>query len=281
MTILDCAGKTVDLTRPRIMGILNVTPDSFSDGGDFVSREAALERARAMVEEGADLLDIGGESTRPGALAVSEQEELDRIIPVIQAIAAEIPVPISVDTNKAVVMREAVMAGAGLINDVMALRDEGALAVAKTLGVPVCLMHMQGQPRTMQKNPQYQDVVSDVMAFLQSRVNACLAEGIPRERLLLDPGFGFGKSLQHNLTLLRQLDRFSELQLPVLVGISRKSMIGAVLDNIPVDQRLPGGLACAVMAVERGAAIVRTHDVKATAEAVRMAHAVMTSAEKE
>ncbi|MDC7219210.1 MAG: dihydropteroate synthase [Spirochaetales bacterium] len=281
MTILDCAGKTVDLTRPRIMGILNVTPDSFSDGGDFVSREAALERARAMVEEGADLLDIGGESTRPGALAVSEQEELDRIIPVIQAIAAEIPVPISVDTNKAVVMREAVMAGAGLINDVMALRDEGALAVAKTLGVPVCLMHMQGQPRTMQKNPQYQDVVSDVTAFLQSRVNACLAEGIPRERLLLDPGFGFGKSLQHNLTLLRQLDRFSELQLPVLVGISRKSMIGAVLDNIPVDQRLPGGLACAVMAVERGAAIVRTHDVKATAEAVRMAHAVMASAEQE
>ncbi len=281
MTILDCAGKTVDLTRPRIMGILNVTPDSFSDGGDFVSREAALKRARAMVDEGADLLDIGGESTRPGAQAVSEQEELDRIIPVIQAIAAEIPVPISVDTNKAAVMREAVAAGAGLINDVMALRDEGALAVAKSLGVPVCLMHMQGQPRTMQQNPQYRDVVNDVMAFLQSRVDACLAEGIPRERLLLDPGFGFGKSLQHNLTLLRQLDRFNELQLPVLVGISRKSMIGAVLDNIPVDQRLPGGLACAVMAVERGAAIVRTHDVKATAEAVRMAHAVMGSAEQD
>jgi len=281
MTILDCAGKTVDLTRPRIMGILNVTPDSFSDGGDFVSREAALKRARAMVDEGADLLDIGGESTRPGAQAVSEQEELDRIIPVIQAIAAEIPVPISVDTNKAAVMREAVAAGAGLINDVMALRDDGALAVAKSLGVPVCLMHMQGQPRTMQQNPQYRDVVNDVMAFLQSRVDACLAEGIPRERLLLDPGFGFGKSLQHNLTLLRQLDRFNELQLPVLVGISRKSMIGAVLDNIPVDQRLPGGLACAVMAVERGAAIVRTHDVKATAEAVRMAHAVMGSAEQD
>ncbi|AKH20349.1 dihydropteroate synthase [Sedimenticola thiotaurini] len=281
MTILDCAGKPVDLTQPRIMGILNVTPDSFSDGGDFISPDAALKRARAMVDEGADLLDIGGESTRPGAQAVSEQEELDRIIPVIAAIAAEIPVPISVDTNKATVMREAVAAGAGLINDVMALRDEGAVAAAKESGVPVCLMHMQGQPRTMQQNPQYQNVVTDVMAFLRSRVEACVAAGIPRQQLLLDPGFGFGKSLQHNLTLLRHLDRFRELQLPLLVGISRKSMIGAVLDGIPVDQRLPGGLACAVMAVERGADIVRTHDVKATAEAVRMTHAVMGAAGQE
>lgn len=277
MTTLDCAGSRIDLNRPRIMGILNVTPDSFSDGGDFISRDAALQRASAMVAEGADFLDIGGESTRPGAQAVSAQEELDRVIPVIEAIASEIPVPISVDTSKASVMRQAVAAGAGLINDVMALRDEGALAAASALEVPVCLMHMQGQPRTMQRNPQYRDVVEDVIEFLQARVDACVTAGIPRERLLLDPGFGFGKSLQHNLALLRHLDRFGTLQLPLLVGMSRKSMIGAVLDDAPVDQRLPGGLACAVMAVERGAVIVRTHDVRATADAVRMTHAVMSA----
>jgi dihydropteroate synthase len=276
MNLLDCAGNPVDLHRPRVMGILNITPDSFSDGGVFISRDVALERARAMVAEGADILDIGGESTRPGARAVSAQEELDRVIPVIQAIAAELGVPVSVDTNKAAVMREAVAAGAGMINDVMALQDAGALAAAAALGVPVCLMHMQGLPRTMQQKPQYQDVVAEVMAFLQARVEACLASGIPRSRLLLDPGFGFGKTLRHNLLLLRHLERFNELQLPLLVGISRKSMIGAVLADAPVDQRLSGGLACAVMAVERGAAIIRTHDVKATADALCMAHAVMT-----
>ncbi|WP_260294998.1 dihydropteroate synthase [Sedimenticola hydrogenitrophicus] len=275
MTVLDCAANPVALHRPRVMGILNITPDSFSDGGDFISRDAALERARAMVAEGADILDIGGESTRPGARAVSAQEELDRVIPVIQAIAAELAVPVSVDTNKAAVMREAVAAGAGMINDVMALQDEGALAAAAAVNVPVCLMHMQGLPRTMQQNPQYQDVVAEVMAFLQARVEACQAAGIRRSRLLLDPGFGFGKTLRHNLLLLRHLDRFNELQLPLLVGISRKSMIGAVLGDAPVDQRLSGGLACAVMAVERGAAIIRTHDVKATADALCMAHAVM------
>lgn len=277
MTMLDCAGSRIDLDRPRIMGILNVTPDSFSDGGDFVSHDVALRRAGAMVAEGADFLDIGGESTRPGAQAVSEQEELDRVIPVIEAIASEIPVPISVDTSKATVMRQAVAAGAGLINDVMGLRDAGALAAARELDVPVCLMHMQGMPRTMQHDPQYRDVVADVMEFLQARVDACLTAGIPRERLLLDPGFGFGKSLQHNLALLRHLDRFKALQLPLLVGISRKSMIGMVLADAPVDQRLFGGLACAVMAVERGAAIIRTHDVKATADAARMAYAVMST----
>ncbi len=276
MTILDCANKSIDLGHPRIMGILNVTPDSFSDGGDFISPDVALKRVHAMILEGADILDIGGESTRPGARAVSEQEELDRVIPAIQAIAAEFPIPVSVDTSKATVMREAVAAGAGLINDVMALRDVGALAAARELNVPVCLMHMQGLPRTMQHDPQYRDVVAEVGDFLQSRVDACLAEGIPREKLLLDPGFGFGKSLQHNLALLRHLDRFSKLQLPLLVGISRKSMIGAVLDDAPVGQRLHGGLACAVMAVERGAVIIRTHDVKPTADAVRMAHAVMS-----
>lgn len=275
MTTLDCAGYCINLSRPQVMGILNVTPDSFSDGGDFISRDAALTRARAMIAEGADILDIGGESTRPGARAVSDQEELDRVVPVIEAIAAEIPVPISVDTSKAVVMREAVAAGAALINDVMALRDDGALTVAATLNVPICLMHMQGLPRTMQQNPQYGDVVVEVMEFLQSRVDACLAAGIPATRLLLDPGFGFGKTLRHNLLLLRHLERFQELQLPLLVGISRKSMIGAVLDDAPVDQRLAGGLACAVMAAERGAAIIRTHDVKPTADALRMTHAVM------
>lgn len=277
MTTLDCAGYSIDLKRPQVMGILNVTPDSFSDGGDFISGDAALKRARAMIAEGVDILDIGGESTRPGAAAVSAQEELDRVIPVIESIAAEIPVPISVDTSKAVVMREAVAAGAGLINDVMALRDEGALTAAASLNVPVCLMHMQGLPRTMQQDPQYQDVVVEVMEFLQARVDACLAADISESRLLIDPGFGFGKSLRHNLLLLQHLDRFKRLKLPLLVGISRKSMIGAVLDGAPVDQRLVGGLACAVMAVERGAAIIRTHDVKPTADAVRMVHAVMSA----
>ena len=214
--------------------------------------------------------------TRAGARAVSGQEELDGGGHAMQGIAAEFPIPVSVEGSKATVMREAVAAGAGLINDVMALRDVGALAAARELNVPVCLMHMQGLPRTMQHDPQYRDVVAEVGDFLQSRVDACLAEGIPREKLLLDPGFGFGKSLQHNLALLRHLDRFSKLQLPLLVGISRKSMIGAVLDDAPVGQRLHGGLACAVMAVERGAVIIRTHDVKPTADAVRMAHAVMS-----
>ncbi|TVO71272.1 MAG: dihydropteroate synthase [Sedimenticola selenatireducens] len=259
------------------MGILNITPDSFSDGGNFVNPEKALQRALAMVAEGADILDVGGESTRPGAQSVGEQQELDRVIPVIQAIAAELPIPISVDTNKAGVMREAVTAGAGLINDVMALQGEGALEVAKTLGVPVCLMHMQGQPRTMQHAPQYQDVVKDVRAFLVDRIAACVEAGMPRENLLLDPGFGFGKTLAHNLRLLRELRQFEALELPLLVGISRKSMIGAVLDDAAVDQRLFGGLACAVMAVERGAAIIRTHDIKPTADVLRMTHAVMSA----
>jgi dihydropteroate synthase len=277
MTRLVCGRQSIDLTRPLVMGILNITPDSFSDGGNFVNPEKALQRALAMVAEGADILDVGGESTRPGAKSVGEQQELDRVIPVIQAIAAELPIPISVDTNKAVVMREAVAAGAGLINDVMALQGEGALEAAKTLNVPVCLMHMQGQPRTMQHAPQYQDVVNDVRTFLVDRVTACVEAGILRENLLLDPGFGFGKTLAHNLLLLRELGQFEVLKLPLLVGISRKSMIGAVLDDAAVDQRLFGGLACAVMAVERGAAIIRTHDIKPTADVLRMTHAVMSA----
>mgnify|MGYP002713093328 CR=1 FL=1 len=275
MTLLDCAGKAVDLERPQVMGILNVTPDSFSDGGDFISPKAALEHARELVEQGADILDIGGESTRPGARAVSDQQELDRIIPVIQAIAAELPVPLSVDTSKPAVMREAVAAGAGMINDVLALRAEGALQAARDLEVPVCLMHMQGEPRTMQQNPRYDDVVGEVAEFLTGRVDAAVATGIPRERLLLDPGFGFGKSLAHNLTLLHHLSDFQALGVPILVGISRKSMIGTLLGDVPVDQRLHGSVTAAVMAVERGASIVRVHDVRATVDALRVAHAVL------
>jgi len=275
VTVLDCAGRTVDLARPQVMGILNVTPDSFSDGGDFISPEAALEHARALVAEGADILDIGGESTRPGARAVSDQQELDRVIPVIQALAAELPVPLSVDTSKPAVMREAVAAGAGMINDVLALQAEGALQVARDLGVPVCLMHMQGEPRTMQHNPRYDDVVGEVTRFLSGRVDAAVATGISRDRLLLDPGFGFGKNLAHNLTLLHRLSDLQSLGLPLLVGISRKSMIGALLDDAPVDRRLHGSVAAAVMAVERGATIVRVHDVRATVDALKVVHAVM------
>ncbi len=257
------------------MGILNVTPDSFSDGGAFVCTETALEHARRMLHEGADIIDIGGESTRPGAHPVSEQEELDRVIPVIQALAAELPVPISVDTSKAAVMREAVAAGAAMINDVLALQSPGALQAAAAAQVPVCLMHMQGKPRSMQRNPVYQDVAGEVRSFLESRVQACQEAGIPRRRLLLDPGFGFGKSLAHNLFLLKNLHFFAAIGLPLLVGVSRKSMIGSLLGNVPVDQRLYGSLAAAVMALERGAAILRVHDVRPTVDAVRVATAVL------
>lgn len=274
MTIIDCAGKELDLSRPRVMGILNVTPDSFSDGGDFVSPQVAIERARLMLEEGADIIDIGGESTRPGARPVSEQEELERVIPVIQAIASELPVPVSIDTSKPGVMREAVSAGAGMINDVMALRIPGALEAARDAGVPVCLMHMQGEPRTMQQDPEYGDVVEDLLRFFRERMQACSEAGIPRERLLLDPGFGFGKRLEHNVALLARLERFSELGLPLLVGISRKSMIGALLGDAPVNERLHGSVAAALLAVDRGAAIVRVHDVKPTVDALKLFQAV-------
>lgn len=271
--MLDCAGKRLDLSTPQVMGILNITPDSFSDGGDFFSPAAAQEQARRMVQEGAAIIDVGGESTRPGAEPVGVEQELDRVIPVIEAIAAELPVPISVDTSKPEVMRAAVAAGAGLINDVLALQVPGALEAAADLGVPVCLMHMQGKPRTMQQSPSYLDVVQEVRAFLLERVEVCVAAGIPRERLVLDPGFGFGKTLAHNLTLLKHLDELCDVGLPLLVGISRKSMIGTLLDA-PVEERLYGSLAAAVLAVERGASIVRTHDVKATVEALKVAAAV-------
>lgn len=277
MSVLDCAGKALDLSRPLVMGILNVTPDSFSDGGDFISPDAALERARQMVGEGADIIDVGGESTRPGAAPVSLEQELERVIPVIEAISRELPVPVSIDTSKAGVMSGAVSAGAGLINDVAALRGEGALEVAAKSGVPVCLMHMQGGPRTMQESPEYQDVVSDIRQFLGERIKACQAAGISRDRIVLDPGFGFGKTLGHNLELLRRLEEFSDIGLPLLVGISRKSMIGALLGDVPVTERLYGSLAAAVLAVERGAGILRVHDVKPTVDAIRVAQAVMQS----
>jgi dihydropteroate synthase len=277
MTLLDCAGKTLDLSHPRVMGILNVTPDSFSDGGDFIRPDAAVERARRMVEEGADILDIGGESTRPGAPPVSEQEELDRVIPIIQAVASELPVPISIDTSKPGVMREAVAAGAGMINDVMALQAAGALEAARDTGVPVCLMHMQGEPRTMQQNPEYGDVVEDLLQFFRQRIEACTGTGIPRERLLLDPGFGFGKRLEHNVALLARLERFTELGRPLLVGISRKSMIGALLGDAPVSERLHGSVAAALFAMERGAAIIRVHDVRPTVDALTVIQALRCS----
>jgi dihydropteroate synthase len=256
------------------MGILNVTPDSFSDGGDFISPEVAVRRALRMVEEGADIIDVGGESTRPGARPVSVQEELDRVIPVIGALGSELDLPISIDTGKAPVMQEAVAAGAGMINDVMALRGAGALEAAQRCGVPVCLMHMQGEPRTMQANPHYVDVVGDIREFFEDRITACGDAGIPRQRLLLDPGFGFGKTLGHNLTLLKNLQAFSGTGLPLLVGISRKSMIGAILDDALVDERLFGSVAAAVLAAERGASVIRVHDVKATADALSVVRAV-------
>ncbi len=264
----------LDLTQPRVMGILNITPDSFSDGGDFLSHAAALERAREMADEGADIIDVGGESTRPGAQPVSEQEELERVLPVIQAITAELSLPVSIDTSKPNVMRAAVAAGARMINDVLALRAPGALEAAREAQVPVCLMHMQGEPRTMQREPHYREVVGDIIAFLRERVRVCEEAGIPRHHLILDPGFGFGKTLAHNLRLLKELHRVTELGLPLLVGLSRKSMVGALLQDVPAAERLYGSLAAAVLAVERGASIVRVHDVKPTVDALRVVHAV-------
>ena len=273
MTFLDCGGRKLDLSRPAVMGILNVTPDSFSDGGVFLSRENAIAHARRMAEEGADIIDVGGESTRPGAQPVSAQEEMDRVIPVIEALRGKISLPISIDTSKPEVMRAAVAAGAGFINDVRALRDEGALEAAASLHVPVCLMHMQGEPRRMQENPRYRDVVSDIGDFLRARLQAARAAGIPAQRLVIDPGFGFGKTLEHNLELLRGLKTLQSLGAPVLVGLSRKSMIGKAL-GLPVEGRLQASVALALMAVQNSARIVRVHDVGPTVEALRMWQAV-------
>jgi dihydropteroate synthase len=271
--ILDCAGKPLDLSIPRVMGVLNVTPDSFSDGGDYLAPEKAVQRALHMVEAGAAIIDVGGESTRPGAAPVGTEEELQRVIPVIEALARELAVPVSIDTRKPDVMQAAVAAGAGLINDVNALQAPGALDTAAALGVPVCLMHMQGDPESMQDRPAYRDVVSEVGRFLAARARACRAAGMARERILLDPGFGFGKTDEHNLLLLQQLDTLVAAGYPLLVGLSRKSLIGNVL-GLPVDKRVYPGVALATLAVWQGALLVRSHDVRATREAIEMCHAV-------
>ncbi len=266
---LDCNGKLLDLSRPQVMGVLNVTPDSFSDGGDFFSPEKALAHALDMEAAGAAIIDIGGESTRPGAVEVSLQEELDRVIPVIERLQPRLGVPMSVDTQKPEVMRAAVAAGAGMINDVNALRAPGALEAAAGCGVPVCLMHMQGDPRTMQSAPEYDNVVDEVHGFLAERAAACRDAGIPGEQILLDPGFGFGKTVEQNLALLAGLAVLTDTGYPVLVGLSRKSMIGKLL-GVEVEERLPASLALAVLAVERGASLVRAHDVAETWQALQM-----------
>ncbi|MGF1771881.1 dihydropteroate synthase [Vibrio wakamikoensis] len=267
--ILQANQKTLSLDTPQVMGIVNVTPDSFSDGGKFNSVDAALEQVVAMIASGVTIVDIGGESTRPGAPDVELQEELARVIPVIRSIRERFGVWISVDTSKAEVMRQAVEAGADIINDVRALQEPGALEVAAAAGVPICLMHMQGQPRTMQANPTYEDLLTDVAQFLQERIAACEAVGITREQLILDPGFGFGKTLEHNYHLLAHLDKFHQFGLPVLAGMSRKSMIFKLLDKVPADC-LAGSLACATLAAAKGAQIIRVHDAAETVEAVKI-----------
>ncbi|MCK5876476.1 MAG: dihydropteroate synthase [Candidatus Marithrix sp.] len=255
------------------MGILNITQDSFSDGGNFFSSQQAIKQAHLMINEGADIIDIGGESTRPGAKPISVQEELDRVIPIIEKIRAEFSTSISVDTSKSQVIHEAIKSGVDIINDVMALRGENSLATVADSKVKVCLMHIQGKPRTMQDNPHYDDVLGEVKAFLLTRVQACLDAGIAENRIIIDPGFGFGKTLEHNLTLLQKLSDLTKLKYPVLVGVSRKSMIGTLL-NKPVTERLYGGIALAVLAVDKGAKIVRTHDVAMTVDAIKVAHKV-------
>ena len=260
---------SIDLSQPQVMGILNVTPDSFSDGGKHTNVSQALDHALRMIEEGATFIDIGGESTRPGAPDVSLQGELDRTIPVIEAVAKNTACVISIDTSKADVMREAVKAGAGLINDVRALQEPGALQVAAEAQVPVCLMHMQGQPRTMQQSPEYDDVVNDVGQFLLARTKVCEEAGIAKDKILFDPGYGFGKSLEHNYTLVKHLPSLMKLGYPVLVGMSRKSMIGNLL-NRKVDERLAGSISLATIVAQMGAHIIRVHDVKETADAVNI-----------
>ncbi|MDJ0711624.1 MAG: dihydropteroate synthase [Woeseiaceae bacterium] len=259
---------------PAVMGILNVTPDSFSDGGQFNKYDTALRQALQLARDGASIIDIGGESTRPGAAMVGEQEELDRVIPVIEAIRAEVDVPISIDTSKAGVMYAAVAAGAAMINDVNALQGEGAVQAVAELGTAVCLMHMQGEPRTMQLDPSYDDVVADVAKFLDARVAVCVDAGIAADCIVVDPGFGFGKTREHNVELLANLRQLRVRGRPILVGISRKSTLGE-LTGRDVDQRLPASIAAAAIAVMNGAAIVRAHDVSATVDALEVAHVVM------
>ena len=271
---LDCAGRLLVLDRPRVMGIVNVTPDSFSDGGAHASVDAAVAHALRLAEEGADVLDIGGESTRPGAAEVSVDEELARVIPVIERLAQATPLPISIDTSKPEVMRAAVAAGAGMINDVYALRREGALDAAASLRVPVVLMHMQGEPRAMQDAPDYDDVVADVHRFLAERIFSAEMAGIDKKRIVVDPGFGFGKTTAHNLALLARFERFADLGVPVLAGLSRKRTIGELTGRDVPAERVHGSVAAHLIAVQRGAMLVRVHDVAATVDALKVWNAV-------
>ncbi len=266
----------LELDVPAVMGILNVTPDSFSDGGKFLVRDGALQQAESMAAAGASIIDVGGESTRPGSHDVSEQEELDRVLPVLAAIRDRVDVTISIDTSKPVVMREAIGAGASMINDIRALRENGALQAAAELGVPVCLMHMQGLPGTMQESPSYDNVVVEVKDFLAGRISACRDAGLDEELLIVDPGFGFGKTRQHNIELLANLRQLEQLGCPILAGLSRKATLGE-LTGRGVDERVPASVAAAVIAVTRGADMVRVHDVRETVDALRIAAAVIES----
>ena len=272
--IVDCGSQSLDLRTPVVMGVLNVTPDSFSDGGKFLDIQRAIGRAREIIAQGARIIDIGGESTRPGAAFVSVDDELRRTIPVIDSISKIPNILVSIDTSKPEVMRQAVAAGASIINDVRALTEADALVAAASTRAAICLMHMQGQPSTMQSAPQYHDVVTEVHEYLRDRIEACVAAGIGRSRIIIDPGIGFGKSLQHNLTLLAHVPSFKDLECPVLVGVSRKSMFAQLL-NRTVDERLPGGIAVATAAVLSGAKIIRSHDVAATVDAIRVAQSLL------
>ncbi|HBR3124712.1 TPA: dihydropteroate synthase [Klebsiella pneumoniae] len=273
---LVAQGSTLDLSHPHVMGILNVTPDSFSDGGVHNSLIEAVKHANLMINAGATIIDIGGESTRPGAAEVSVEEELARVIPVVEAIAQRFEVWISVDTSKAEVIRQSARAGAHIINDIRSLTEPGALQAAAETGLPVCLMHMQGQPKTMQEAPKYEDVFADVERFFNEHIVRCEQAGIAKEKLLLDPGFGFGKNLSHNYQLLARLGEFHHFGLPLLVGMSRKSMVGQLL-NVGPSVRLNGSLACAVIAAMQGAQIIRVHDVKETVEALRVVEATLAA----
>ncbi|HEY0665014.1 MAG TPA: dihydropteroate synthase [Gallionella sp.] len=270
--MLHCGKFQFDLSRPLVMGIVNVTPDSFSDGGCHATTATAIAHANQLIEQGADILDIGGESTRPGALPVGIQQELDRVVPVIEGLRGA-PVPISIDTLKPEVMHAAIAAGVQMVNDINALQDVDALREVAASNVAVCLMHKQGVPQTMQQQPHYQNVLAEVAGFLRDRIIAAEAAGIQRDRIVIDPGFGFGKALEHNLVLLRELEKLTEYGVPVLAGLSRKSMLGA-LTGQPVGQRLPASLAAALIAVQRGARIVRVHDVRETVDALKIWNAV-------
>jgi len=276
----DCLDRSLDLTTPQVMGILNITPDSFSDGGVFFSLDSARRQAERMADEGATIIDIGGESTRPGARPISAGEELDRVIPVVEALHEDLDIALSIDTSKAVVMKEAIAAGAGMINDVRALREPGALEAAAATDALVCLMHMRGEPRGMQKDVRYADVTAEVSSFLRQRIRACREMGISENRLLIDPGFGFGKELGHNRQLFRDLSRFVGMGFPVLIGVSRKALVGAILGH-EVRDRVYGSIALATLAIMQGVTLIRAHDVGATVDAVRICQAIIETRGKD